>query len=858
MSIRVNRNLSLKDRKVYTFGDFRGVDFSTSPYLVAKNRAISAQNLIYENGTVRKRTGWECLCKVPGRINGLFSFEIENETITLVYAGKRFYMLIWNEKLEKYNYRDITSSCTYMHAEIDQAKLVERRIQLYVNKNKAYIIGCGDYLVFGKWGGDFELRRVFDNEDTYIPTTTINIDNDDVNDENRASLDAVNLLSSYRINEMLGVDAESATWSVDTAIPGVEQAINEDSEVSITLYTLDVENAPISYEINNRIESNKTLLYVVGDDINSVGSIDYAAGKITLTINTKPQEEDTSNIKIKFQQGDSSQASIIYNSTISSLFGGNGNSNRLFMSGDEENKNVHVWSEMYDFTYFADNNHDEIGSDNSAIVGYVRATDGILLVFKEKNGSDSTIYYISGTDSQETDYAGNVSFVTLFTKTAGNVADTIYGKYATASLNGDNLILTRNGVKGLELYENLTTSAYRIRERSRNINAKLLAEKNLEDACAIVYKDKYYLSINGVVYVCDSRFAFSAEEDISDSHNYEWWYFTNVDARVWAEINNELYFGTSDGKICKFTEENFADITYQDSEAGDISINYAENKIVYNLELDKALNESSNITITQGDVYSLYIDSSDIKAIDEDGYLYIDEELLYKIYEGVSCVADRVENTGLEINKEYHIHSVDLDNIRFTLADSDNNLVVPTSTGFRLCKKISSKTLYVANIDTINNEFQVKEYPGGNIVDLVIYNYTMSSELLATIIFKDNVVAKWYTPIYDMGSNMYSKTLLGITITTEPLVKGAISLGYQTRNIEKDFITHGSRGFDFNDIDFEDFSFESSFTNSNTLRVKERNFNFIILRYISDTQTACAVNGITIRYKINRLNKGVR
>ena len=856
MSIRVNRSLSLKERKIYTFGNFRGVDFSTSPYLVAKNRAISAQNLIYENGTVRKRTGWKSLCKLPGKINGLFSFEIENETITLAYAGKQFFRLFWNEKQERYTYEEITSSCTYKPAEIDKTKLIERRIQLYVNKNKAYIVGCGDYLVFGKWGGEYELRRVFDNEDTYIPTTTINIDHDGVNDENRVSFDGVNLLSSYRKNELLGVDTASAIWSLDTA--GSDQAINNNTDVLITLYTLNEIGEKITKEINNRITSDKTLLYLVGDDINSVGNLDYKTGKITLNINTKPQEEDTSNIVVLFQQGDSSQADIIANATISTLFGGNGNSNRLFLSGDFANKNVHVWSEMYDFTYFAYNNHDEIGSDSSAILGYVRATDGVLLVFKEKNGSDATIYYITATDEKKTDTKGDPVFVTTLLKSAGNVADTVFAKYATASLNGDNLILTRNGVKGLELYENLTTSAYRIRERSRNINAKLLAEKSLEDACAIVYKDKYYLSINGVVYVGDSRFTFSSEEDISDSHNYEWWYFTNVDARVWCEVNNELYFGTNTGLICKFTEDQYADITFQDSEVGDITINYSDNKIVYNMELEEALSESSNIVITQGEVYALYMESSEIKSIDEDGWLYVDEDILYKLYEGISCYADRIDNTGLEINEEYHIGYVDLDNLRFTLLDSNNNQVIPTSTGFRLCKKISSKLLYITNIDVEKGEFQVKEFPSGQVLDLIIYNYTMSTELLATITFRENIVAKWYTPIYDLGSNMYSKTLLGLTITTEPLVKGAISIGYQTRNIETDFTTFGSRGFDFNDIDFENFSFESSFTNSNTLRVKERNFNFIILRYISDTQTACAVNGITIRYKINRLNKGVR
>lgn len=858
MSVRVNRNLSLKERKVYTFENFKGVDFSTSPYLVAQNRAISAENLIHENGTVRKRTGWKSLCKLPGKINGLFSFEIENEKIVLAYAGTEFYRLYWDEERERYDAENISNTCTYAAAQIDNGRLIERRIQLYVNKNKAYIVGCGDYLVFGKWGEDFELRRVFDNEDTYIPTTTINIDHDGVNDENRSSLDGVNLLTSYRKNEFLGVDENNATWTVDTAVLGTNQAINAESDVEITLYTLNEANEPLTILINNRIASDKTQLYKDGDDITSVGSVDFESGKITLTINTKPQEADTSNIVVKFKNGAKDQENIIANATISTVFGGNGNSNRLFVSGNAASKNVHVWSELYDFTYFADTNYDEIGSDSSAIMGYVRATDGVLLVFKEKNGSDATIYYINGTDTQETDYAGNPVFVTQFTKSAGNITDTVYGKYATASLNGDNLILTRNGVKGLELYDNITTSAYRIRERSRNINTKLLKQKGLADACGFVFKDKYYLSVDGVVYVCDSRFTFSAEEDISDSFNYEWWYFTNVDARVWCEIDNELYFGTNSGLICKFIEEQYADITYQDTETGDISISYTDDTIAYNMELEKALNESSSIKFTQGDVFALWLDSADIITVDEDGYLHISEEKLNKIYEGVICYADRVENTGLEVDKEYHIGEVDLDNLKFALYDKDNNFIIPTTIGFRLCKKVSEEDLYVTNIGINNSEFQVKEFVGGEPLDLVIYNFTIPTELLATITFRENVVAKWFTPIYDLGSNMYSKTLLGLTITTEPLVKGAISIGYQTRNIEKDYTTYGTRGFDFNDINFDDFSFESSFTNSNTIRVKERNFNFIILRYISDTQTTCAVNGITIRYKINRLNKGVR
>ena len=310
--------------------------------------------------------------------------------------------------------------------------------------------------------------------------------------------------------------------------------------------------------------------------------------------------------------------------------------------------------------------------------------------------------------------------------------------------------------------------------------------------------------------------------------------------------------------ICKFEENNYADTTFQDTEAGDIYISYNENKVAYNMELDSALNESTNIKFTSGDVYAVYFESNEIPEIDESGCLHITEEMLGRVYEGIECYADRTDNTGLEPNVKYFVGDVNLDNLTFKLFKESGEQAIPTTTDFRLCKRISNKTLYIDNIDEINKEFQLKEFVGGNILQLVTYNYTMPTALKATISFMENVVATWYTPICDFGTTMYSKTLLGVSITTEPLIKAKISVGYQTRNIEKDFLTRGTRGFSFDDIDFSDFSFESSFTNSNTIRVKERNFNFIVVRYISDNQKACAVNGITIQYKINRLNKGVR
>ncbi|MBQ7308359.1 MAG: hypothetical protein IJW82_07530 [Clostridia bacterium] len=142
--VRMNKNLSLKDRNTYVFDNFRGVDFSTSPYYVAKNRASYAENLLYENGTLRKRKGFKSLCKITNsdgkalRINGLFNFKINNEEIILCYAGTYFYILKWNNNLEKYDAEEI---------ECFSNNLIDDKINLYVNNNKAFIVGCGDYLM---------------------------------------------------------------------------------------------------------------------------------------------------------------------------------------------------------------------------------------------------------------------------------------------------------------------------------------------------------------------------------------------------------------------------------------------------------------------------------------------------------------------------------------------------------------------------------------------------------------------------------------------------------------------------------------------------------------------------------------
>ncbi len=842
MSIRVNKGLSLKNRLTYEFQNFRGVDFSTSPYKVLPNRATDAQNLLYKNGTVRKRNGWKSLCNLNAEINGVFNFSISDNDIILVYAGTNFFLLNWNETTHSYDATNITQSSSVTDCRVNQDDLISRRVQVFINDNKAYIIGAGDYLVFGKYGDKYELRKVFNEPNTYIPTTTINIYNNSVTDNIRESFDKVNLLTDWRYNKLLGCDEVDKTWRLDSPI-------DNNSTVEITVNTLNEDGEMIETILSNRIGSDSCLLYGKTDDLESKGSVNFEKGEITLNIKTTPLEPRTSNIIVKFKCS-LSLSNKITKTTFGVLFGGDGNSNRLFLSGNIEYRNAYFWSSLYDYTYFADTEFDLLGTNNSSILGFVRATDGVLLAFKEQTGVESLIYYIKATDVEE-----NSMLAIQIKSYAGEINDTIVSHYTNNSLNGDILLLTKNGVKGLELYENITTNAYRMRDRSRNINIRLLKHKDLTKASSIVYKDKYFLSIEGVVYLCDSGFTFQSEEDVSNNYGYEWWFLTNIDARVWFINNGELFFGTNNGLICKFIDDEFADVITQHIDSGNITIDYTENNIVCNSNLLSDLNKSSSICFTSGDVYGAYLDSDSFDSVDENGWIYFNEDLLYKIYDGIECYVDKVGTSGLIAGEKYVIQDVDLDNVRFRLYRNES-FVIPCCVGFSLNKNLSGKELYVD--DVVGSAFRVKEFKDSEILDLVIYNNTIPTELKAKLQFRDSVVAEWYTPICDFGTNMYSKTLLGFSVLTEPLVGGRIEVGYQTRNIGQNFATYGSKGFDFNDIDFENFAFESSFATSNTVRCKERNFNFIIFKYVSDSDSPCAVNAITIRYKVNRINKGVR
>lgn len=98
------------------------------------------------------------------------------------------------------------------------------------------------------------------------------------------------------------------------------------------------------------------------------------------------------------------------------------------------------------------------------------------------------------------------------------------------------------------------------------MNGKLLKEENLNEAYACVYKDLYWLCINNVAYILDGLQPLQTDRSLPyATRQYAGFYRINLPARVMWTQDNRLYFGTPDGKVCRFFSDTEALTSYNDN-----------------------------------------------------------------------------------------------------------------------------------------------------------------------------------------------------------------------------------------------------------------------------------------------------
>ena len=295
-----------------------------------------------------------------------------------------------------------------------------------------------------------------------------------------------------------------------------------------------------------------------GDWQDLVENTDFSVDRQTGTVSFNdpppvPVVTGEDNVKITAYRTVSGYASRINKCKIGVLYGVNGGNDRLFLTGNPDYINYDWYSESYMPTYFPDTNYSKLGSDASAIIGYSKINN-YLATHKDDFERDQNIIMRGSATVDD-----KVVFrVTNALQGCGAIAPYSFGYIAN-----EPLFLTTQGIFAVTA-QDVTGDKYS-QNRSFYLNGKLLNEQHLEEAYACVYKDMYLLCINNVVYVLDGLQSVVSDKAMPyATRQFCGFYRTNVPANCMWVKDNELWFGSLDGKVAKFATDEDSLTSYND------------------------------------------------------------------------------------------------------------------------------------------------------------------------------------------------------------------------------------------------------------------------------------------------------
>lgn len=259
------------------------------------------------------------------------------------------------------------------------------------------------------------------------------------------------------------------------------------------------------------------------------------------------------NVKITAYRTVSGYADRINKCCIGTQYGLKGAMDRLFLSGNPDYINQDWFSDQNDPTYFADTYYSSLGTSKSSIMGY-SVINNYLATHKDEMETDQFIVLREGVLADNKPVFRSVNTL----QGAGAIA-----KDTFAYLSSEPLFLTRSGVYAITA-QDITGEKYG-QNRSFYLNGKLLKESDLEKSFAFVYKDMYWLCVNGVAYILDGLQPMQTDKSMPYStRQYAGFYRTNLPANCMWEKDGNLYFGTTDGRVCEFYSDSDALISYND------------------------------------------------------------------------------------------------------------------------------------------------------------------------------------------------------------------------------------------------------------------------------------------------------
>jgi hypothetical protein len=283
-------------------------------------------------------------------------------------------------------------------------------------------------------------------------------------------------------------------------------------------------------------------------------TVDRVNGMITFT---SAPAKGTNSLIITAGKTVSGYPDKIKKCSMSIGFGGS-NDTRMFISGNPDLPTYMFKSGLYDPTYWPENGYYRM---NEKIMGFSKQYD--YLIVERPNGKHIVNFQITD--------AGVVSFPS---KPINNQVGTIASN-SIQTIENNPVSLSKDGV--YMLVASNVKDERNVVHISTGIDRKLLLESALENAVSIDFDRKYWLSLNGNIYVLDYG-------QKSQANPYgEWYVYDNIPASCFIIVGDFLYFGSlNEGIVYRFKKE-YEGTAYNDDGAA-INAYWKSKQLPFNAE----------------------------------------------------------------------------------------------------------------------------------------------------------------------------------------------------------------------------------------------------------------------------------
>lgn len=585
---------------------------------------------------------------------------------------------------------------------------------------------------------------------------------------------------------------------------------------------------------------------LIDDNFQIWGSLDHKRGRIFLN-RSAVSPDGTDNIEFTFHAANSEyEDDTIDNCAICSEFGVDGNTDRVFASGNPKYPNRDFASESEDLTYFPTDFVYKFGLDSTPVIAYARLSDDSQAVFKNAAVGESNVYIRKGKWTSQSVEIGDNSFSfnkAEFGLTGNYLSTNAISQDTFAYMDGEPFFLSEYGVYSLKSSTDILDSRRFAVNRGACVNDQIVQEIAAKHN-AVCYDGNYCISIGNKLYIAKSN-GYFYENGIKQ---YNWWIWDNVPAVFLTVVKNELWFGTADGRICRFSSE-FYDEYYDKISKG--SILFEENDEIVSFSENLELNLNDEIVIDQK-VYSSFIDSASVNA----GKIVVDDVTKIASY---SVYADNVFESGLQTDVEYKIGNINaLDNSFSLLKDGEK--IDLTSGGFRLSFLLKNETIKVSklrySLDSSQNDLCCFTVNGKKVVPIAYDGEPLPESVSGKIIRRKSVIALWKTAKTDLNYPTMLKTVHKVGITLGEKTTGTVKLLCESKSsIMQNFNLGG--GIDLLNPNMAGFSFNGSVNKECYARTRFREVGYFDLLIASEDPNPFELKGFSIEYSLLKGKRGI-